>query len=51
MMSWIQITSGRGPEECCWVVFRLSHFLMRLAGQKGQKTELIEAITGDYANT
>jgi len=51
MIRWLQISSGRGPEECCWVVFQLTHFLMRLAGQKGLKTELIEAITGDYSNT
>ncbi len=51
MIRWLQITSGRGPEECCWVVFQLTHFLMRLASQKGMKTDLIEAIPGSYSNT
>ena len=51
MIRWLQITSGRGPRECCWVVFQLTHFLTRLAGRKGLKTDLIEAIPGDYPNS
>ena len=51
MIRWLQISSGRGPEECCWVVFQLTHFLMRLASQKGMKTDVIEAIPGSYPNT
>ena len=27
MVSWLQITSGRGPEECCWVVRKLSQWV------------------------
>ena len=51
MIRWLQITSGRGPKECCWVVFQLTHFLMLLAKENELKTDLIEAIPGDYPNT
>lgn len=48
---WLHITSGRGPEECRWVVFQLVKYLQRLAQQKGMQTKLIEAISGKYRNT
>ena len=51
MIRWLQITSGRGPEECGWVVFQLARFLARLGGRKGFKADLIEAIPGNYPNT
>jgi peptide chain release factor len=51
MIRWLQITSGRGPRECCRVVFQLTYFLTRLAGRKGLKTDLIEAIPGDCLKT
>ena len=30
MVSWLQITSGRSPEECCWVVHKLSQCVSAL---------------------
>lgn len=46
MVSWLQITSGRGPEECCWVVHKLSQRIIREAESKGIKTRIIDTITG-----
>lgn len=46
MVSWIQITSGRGPEECGWVVHKLWQHIIREAESKGIKTRIIDAITG-----
>jgi peptide chain release factor len=51
MMRWLRISSGRGPGDCCWVVFQTAHFLMRLAARKELEVKLTEAIPGDYANT
>ena len=48
---WIQVTSGRGPEECCWVVARVTEALLKEAGQKGIKATVIESIEGDRKNT
>ena len=47
MRSWIQITSGRGPEECCWVVYRLFQYILREADVSGYKPEVIEMVAGD----
>ncbi len=46
MESWLQITSGQGPEECSWVVHKLSQRIMREAKAKGIKTRIIDTITG-----
>jgi peptide chain release factor len=51
MMRWLQISSGRGPAECCWVVTRLAGFLVDEAGKLGLRAELIEAISGDLPGT
>jgi peptide chain release factor len=51
MRRWLQISSGRGPAECCWVVTRLAEFLMDEAGKLGLRAELIEAISGDLSGT
>ena len=46
MVSWLQITSGRGPKECCWVVCKLSQCIMSEAKAKGIKTKIIDLIAG-----
>lgn len=46
MVSWIQITSGRGPEECSWVVHKLSQRIMSDAKAKGVKTKIIDLVAG-----
>ncbi len=51
MIRWLQITSGRGPRECCWVVFRLTQYLICEATRKGLQTELIEAIPAEESKT
>lgn len=51
MLAWLQITAGRGPEECCWVVYRLSQFIMREAEKAGVTSRMIDMIAGDKAKT
>lgn len=51
MSQWLQITSGRGPEECCWVVFQLAKHLLRKAKQEGLRARLIETVAGDRPKT
>lgn len=42
----LQITSGRGPAECCWVVARLSEAVYADARSKGIAAEIIEQESG-----
>jgi len=42
----IQITSGRGPAECCYAVSRLAPLLQREAEKRGLKIAILEKITG-----
>ena len=51
MIYWLQITSGRGPEECCWVVFQLVKYFQSIAPQNRLRTKLIEAIPGKFRDT
>jgi peptide chain release factor len=48
---WVQISSGRGPVECCWVVARLAKVIMNEAEKQGVKAEIIEAIPGEDCQT
>ncbi|MDH3349395.1 MAG: peptide chain release factor H [Desulfobulbaceae bacterium] len=48
---WVQVTSGRGPVECCWVVTRLVETILREAEQQGVQAEIIEAIAGEKSRT
>ncbi len=45
MINWLQITSGRGPEECCWVVAKLSECIIKDAEIKGFPCKMIEMIS------
>lgn len=47
MSCWMQITSGRGPDECGWVVARLLAHLRTEAERSGFDLELLEAVAGD----
>ncbi len=51
MVSWLQITSGRGPAECCWVVHKLSQFVINEAKLKGINTRIIDRIAGEKPKT
>jgi peptide chain release factor len=44
MINWLQITSGRGPEECCWVVAKLSECIIKEAENNGIACKIIEMI-------
>ncbi|MBF0121764.1 MAG: peptide chain release factor H [Desulfobacterales bacterium] len=48
---WLQITSGRGPEECCWVVAKLFEHIAQKAESEGIKMIELEAIPGDKPKT
>lgn len=43
----IQITSGRGPAECCWVVAQVLKYLMDEAKCVGIRTTVLDRIKGD----
>lgn len=47
----IQITSGRGPAECCWVVARVLKEFLKEATQAGLSYEIIHREPGDENGT
>lgn len=47
----LQITSGRGPAECCWVVKRLAVALCSDAQAQGIAAEIIESENGPEKET
>ena len=51
MIRWLQISSGRGPVECCWVVSQLANFLMNEARKAGLHAEIVEAIPSEFPKT
>lgn len=48
---WMQITSGQGPDECCWVVARLAEAVLTEAAQSGYRANVIDAAPGDRDGT
>jgi len=48
---WVQITSGRGPAECEWVVARVLARLSDEAAEVGLETRVLEAVPGDEPDT
>ena len=42
----IQITAGRGPAECCWVVARVLKFLVKEAHESGINTTILHREPG-----
>lgn len=48
---WMQITSGRGPEECCWVVARVFERVMKEAKDHGIQAEALDVIPGEERDT
>ncbi len=48
---YIQITSGRGPAECCRVVARVLEMILKEARQSGIYAEVIEREEGDINKT
>ncbi len=47
----LQITSGRGPAECCWVVSQLARYLINEVSRNNFQAELTEAVPGKTSGT
>ncbi len=47
----IQISSGRGPAECCWVVARVVKEIIKFTEKNGGNTETINREKGPEAHT
>ncbi|MDB5013713.1 MAG: peptide chain release factor [Daejeonella sp.] len=47
----IQITSGKGPAECCRVVFRIQELILKQAKQEQITIEVIENVKRDLEGT
>ncbi|WP_186441666.1 peptide chain release factor H [Desulfamplus magnetovallimortis] len=44
MICWLQITSGRGPDECCWVAAQIVKQIVNEALSKGYKAHILQTI-------
>ncbi len=51
MEKLIQITSGRGPAECCWVVAQVLKKLIQEAQNQGIKHDIVDRQTGNENRT
>ena len=51
MLTWIQITSGRGPEECCWVVANIVKQISKEGNEHNLKTTVIHSVPGIKPHT
>ena len=47
----VQITSGRGPAECCWVVAQLARYLINEMARHNFHAELTDAVSAKSSNT
>jgi peptide chain release factor len=46
MLCWLQITSGRGPDECAWVVSRVVEVMVKEASANGCHMQTLETVPG-----
>lgn len=51
MIRWLQITSARGPAECCWVVARILECLVQEARDRGVSVRVLEKIQAEFPGT
>ncbi len=51
MQQWIQITAGRGPAECAWVVPRVLRCFIQEAESAAISVEVLESIPGPFLDT
>lgn len=51
MSIWIQITSGRGPAECCRVVTRVAALFLEEAQQADCDLQVLEQVEGEAPDT
>ena len=49
--TYIQITSGRGPAECCRVVSKIVEYMLKEARQQGIYAEVVEREEGEINRT
>ena len=47
MIRWLQVTSGRGPAECCWVVARVVQCITKEAETLHGKVNVLQFVPGD----
>ncbi len=47
MIQWVQVTAGRGPAECGWVVARILECIKKEATEFNLKVELLDAVQED----
>ena len=48
---WVQITSGQGPAECCWVVARVAEQIKQEVEENSFQVELLDAVEGEMPGT
>jgi peptide chain release factor len=51
MTVWIQVTSGRGPAECCFVVYKLAFRIQKDAEKVKLKVRVLESVSGPKPGT
>lgn len=51
MDNLIQITSGRGPAECCWVVAKVVKEILKYIKKNNGEAEVIDRVKGTETNT
>jgi peptide chain release factor len=51
MTVWLQITSGRGPAECCFVVYRLAYIIQKEAEKLNLQVRVLESVPGPKPRT
>ncbi len=48
---WLQISSGKGPDECAYFVGKLAQLILEEAKKAKLKVDIIKSISGEKANT
>ena len=51
MLGWLQITSGRGPAECAWVVGQVLQEILKDGQQRKLDMQILETTPGEHPDT
>lgn len=51
MTVWLQVSAGRGPAECAWVVPRVARSIIRDAAAHATKVEVLDSVPGRMPKT
>jgi len=51
VIAWLQVTSGRGPDECAWVAARVVDCIVREAAAQKLDVRILEAVPGGHPET